>query len=558
MLPHENQPLIAPLSQILKEILRGQLRLPRFQRSAACGGFRPEQRGDLLDSLYRGFPVGTILVWETDAPLATQDVVGGIAVAPRAPFGPVRLLLDGQRRLSALVGILGPGLKADLAADEPPETARGGIFHDYSSAFDEDAAEHAERWVYDLGNTDKNADKALSSRERFVLIKRDHEATATQLPLSIVYDAVALRLWIDEHEGLSEAQRAEALGLRDRFQAAVVPAASLVAGSLEDATESIKRINASSAPIGEFEMVAARVLDGTIDMVESFAEARAEYLAPIGWDAVSDAEMLSVCAGLAGMNPVRYDIESLSTSFRSDSELVSRAFQAVVSAAELLAGCGVLGLDALPYGWQLLTLAVVLGRNGGVSPLDASFVSAGQKWFWITTYGEAFAGGNVAALERSLSALEEMLAGRSWTKMERDITRQVRPVDVFDKTTARSKACALSMARYQDRGRLDGPAHQALAASPRSMQLLLPGSRRAKWWHWVIVTPGHGLSLLRSALRRRESDASLPQDDDVLEMLGVSASSRGTMEALLETRRAPLLAEERAFVDSLGLVWAAG
>ena len=56
---------------------------------------------DLLDSLYRGYPSGAILLWETDETVPLQE----FAVAQqRNPYQSTRLLLDGQQRLTSLVG----------------------------------------------------------------------------------------------------------------------------------------------------------------------------------------------------------------------------------------------------------------------------------------------------------------------------------------------------------------------------------------------------------------------------------------------------------------------
>lgn len=58
---------------------------------------------DLLDSLYRGYPSGAILVWETDEHVPLQE----FAVAQRGnPYQNSRLLLDGQQRLTSLSAVI--------------------------------------------------------------------------------------------------------------------------------------------------------------------------------------------------------------------------------------------------------------------------------------------------------------------------------------------------------------------------------------------------------------------------------------------------------------------
>ena len=222
-----------------------------------------------------------------------------------------------------------------------------------------------------------------------------------------------------------------------------------------------------------------------------------------------------------------------------------------------------LGPEALPYTWQLITLAVHLGRRNTVmpTPFDDASAPAAERWFWLTTYGEVFAGVNSAVVGRSLGALDDILGGKGWTKMAQDVTRQVRPVVSFDFRTARSKACALAMARYQDRGVRDGPAHRALPRGVDAMQLLFPSGRRSQWSHLAIVTPEQGLGALRDTLKRRVAGTRDPHDQEFLQRLGIEPTDAGSRDELLAARRERLTAAERAFVEQelgLGLTWAEG
>ena len=85
------------ISTILDQIDTGFIALPEFQRGYVWS--RAQVRG-LMESLYRGHPVGSLLVWATES--------GGAAVrgdqAPAA--GVVKLLLDGQQRMTSLYGIV--------------------------------------------------------------------------------------------------------------------------------------------------------------------------------------------------------------------------------------------------------------------------------------------------------------------------------------------------------------------------------------------------------------------------------------------------------------------
>src|SRR5947207_11475866 len=93
-------PQIMLLEQVLTELANGRLRVPRFQRPFV---WRPEQMLTLFDSIERGYPIGSLLVWDTDLDLPTLDRVADIDV-PRPAGGGHSYLLDGHQRFSTLFG----------------------------------------------------------------------------------------------------------------------------------------------------------------------------------------------------------------------------------------------------------------------------------------------------------------------------------------------------------------------------------------------------------------------------------------------------------------------
>jgi len=90
----------ATVEELVSKIERGELRLPEMQRRYV---WRSTRVRDLLDSLYRGYPSGAILIWETDERVPEQS----FAVAQEAnPYAKTQLLLDGQQRLTSLSAVI--------------------------------------------------------------------------------------------------------------------------------------------------------------------------------------------------------------------------------------------------------------------------------------------------------------------------------------------------------------------------------------------------------------------------------------------------------------------
>ena len=85
------------ISTLLDQIDNGQTALPEFQRGYVWN--RDQVRG-LMTSLYKRYPVGSLLSWATDA--ATVGHRGD----QQLNVGTVNLLLDGQQRITSLYGIV--------------------------------------------------------------------------------------------------------------------------------------------------------------------------------------------------------------------------------------------------------------------------------------------------------------------------------------------------------------------------------------------------------------------------------------------------------------------
>jgi len=86
------------LNGLIGDIKRGEVALPDIQRPFVWPAAKVR---DLFDSMYRGFPVGYLLFWETGAGTGTRQI--GTDVKQAAPR---LLIVDGQQRLTSLFAVL--------------------------------------------------------------------------------------------------------------------------------------------------------------------------------------------------------------------------------------------------------------------------------------------------------------------------------------------------------------------------------------------------------------------------------------------------------------------
>ncbi len=82
------------INQILDKIDENQLFIPAFQREYV---WKRENAKDLISSLIKEYPTGTMLTWDTNTP---PELKGGWIYDPRQ--GAVKIILDGQQRITTL------------------------------------------------------------------------------------------------------------------------------------------------------------------------------------------------------------------------------------------------------------------------------------------------------------------------------------------------------------------------------------------------------------------------------------------------------------------------
>lgn len=84
------------VSTLLERVDSRDIRLPEIQRDYV---WKSSQIAWLLDSLYRGYPSGSLLLWESDTEVTEKNVASGVAAASVTR---PQYLLDGQQRLTSL------------------------------------------------------------------------------------------------------------------------------------------------------------------------------------------------------------------------------------------------------------------------------------------------------------------------------------------------------------------------------------------------------------------------------------------------------------------------
>ena len=529
-------PVVLRIPQLLKKVATGAIAMPRFQRSFE---WRETQRLDLLDSVWRGIPIGSIMVWRTRRQISTEERVGPFAVPQPDDDDRGRTrdyLLDGLQRTTTLFASLGGHMLA---------TASGSDLNEDES--DEDPT----RWpsYFDLEN------------QCFELLPRRGRVPETWLPMSILLDRFEL---IEYQRTLADLEHGKQLVnrsgyLSDLFKDYHIPVIYIATDDLQLATKSFKRINSGGTRLGDFDMVRALTWRSSFDLREQVADL-SERLRDIGWHHLTRETILNVMKAIAGMDLYRTSIEDISQYVSSSPALFQDTEEAIRAMAAFLAErCDIHGLKTLPYMYQCVLIAMVHADGPALSEVQ---LKALERWFWLTSYTQYFSGISEARLARTMKHLQT-LRDTDFDPRPPRLPNKVVELDRFQFNWVRSKLLALLMARRLPRSlrngkeRKNGPRTLARYGNDCLLRLFAADTvtrrLRASPANMFIVPPrdvSGFQDLMREALAQ-PTDGFLAShfiDEEALHAWGDSD------DAKFLTIRARLIADaEEAFVRSLGL-----
>lgn len=87
------------IDKIINRINSGDIRIPAFQRAYV---WKQNQIIDLLDSVIKNYPIGSVLLWSTKEVLRHTRNIAGYKIPENDIDYPVNYILDGQQRISSI------------------------------------------------------------------------------------------------------------------------------------------------------------------------------------------------------------------------------------------------------------------------------------------------------------------------------------------------------------------------------------------------------------------------------------------------------------------------
>lgn len=397
------------VEKLLELVADGQIRVPEFQRPIR---WQRKQVRDLFDSVYRGFPVGSLLL--SKQPDRERSLQFGDVTVQGPATQEAYFVVDGQQRVNALGAVL-------LHPDAKP---RGGT---YALWFDLD-------------------------REDFVFSQKS-TPPLHWLPLNVAADSLKLLDFLNNwalRERKDLMQRAIALGKAIReYQ---VPAYVLDGASTEALRLVFRRVNNSGLAMSESEVFDALNAKDEVKPIENACQ-RLQQASGFG---LIEGDVFLRCLKMVTGRKLR-ESERNSDGDLSEREpsptSVDDTYVALSRTIELLVeDAGVLHVAFLPYRLPLLVLPVFFHRHPRPHARSRELLA---RWLWRG----ALSGKHTSNHDATLDDLRAKIDGDEFGSVERLLSTVPRPAEItfpqaesiWQGGSAKTAALALAIAAMSPR-----------------------------------------------------------------------------------------------------------
>jgi hypothetical protein len=403
--PRDPQPSVDRIDGLASRILSGDILLPKFQRSFVWE--RP-QIVSLLDSVARGYPIGSVLLWQSRQELRSENRIADLEIALPKPDYPVNYLLDGQQRLSTICGAM--------------------HWH---------GADPRSRWnlAYDLRN------------QGFVHLETIDDPPLHQIRLNKLPDAAKYFGQTAALDGADKEElQARANALFNRFKDYKIATVTLGDMSIDDVAPIFERINSSGTQLTIVDLMRAATWSPDFDLIDTI-DALLSAVSSKDFGTIDKKVVLRDLSAAAGGGFSTDSIDDLRKlqpdALKAAAEDTKQAYLRTVDF--LATQMRIPSAQIVPYSNQLTVLAEIFRR---VSAPTAVQYAAITKWFWRTAVAGYFSGWNTGAMASDLKAVGEFASGNA-VEVVADVTpprAEIWTTRQFRANNAHAKLLAIILA----------------------------------------------------------------------------------------------------------------
>jgi hypothetical protein len=341
------------IRKLIDRITSGDIRIPAFQRDFV---WEADQVAFLLDSIYKGFPIGTVILWRTDARLKVEKDLGSFKLPEPAKDYPVNYVLDGQQRLTSLFSTF----RTELV---PGNSDWVDIYFDMAAV--------------------ENIQESL-----FLALSGGEVDPNRHFPVKTIFDTVEYRKATADLDN-DRVKRID--DMQSRFKEYLIPNETFESSDRNRVAIVFERINRAGTQLNVFELLSAWSWSEEFDLVDKFADLQ-DKISNHGYDdLVEDKDLhLRVCAGvITGETSPSKILDLKGVDIRSRFKEIENG---IIGALDFLhRELNVKNFKMLPFPGVLVPLSCFFAA---LKPDGVNYTSRQKntisRWFWRSILSRRF------------------------------------------------------------------------------------------------------------------------------------------------------------------------
>ncbi len=366
-------PQAIKLDKLIARIETGDIKIPAFQRGFV---WDEEQILELLDSLYRNYPVGSALLWSSNEKLKAARNVAGFAIPERADEYPVNYVLDGQQRLSTIYGV--------FCRDRKPAA--------------EDSVYKVDHSVFEI---------SFDFQRSIFIPRTDVKDPKRTLPLAYLFATDKL---FPAMESLEPGDRKLAQDLYSRFSNYELSVVTISKRGKDEVGTIFERINSTGTALTTLDLMVAWTWSEEFHLQDEINQLL-DTLNSKNFGELSDRVVLQSLGALLSQSTTTKTILSLAP------EKVRDSFPTLVASLELAIDAlstqfRVSSLEFLPHQQQLVALSYFYSRIPAPSVEQLAVL---RKWFWMTSFSKRYSAQTDDKMDEDIALFADLAEGKPVT-----------------------------------------------------------------------------------------------------------------------------------------------
>ena len=359
------------ISRMKMMVLKGEIRIPAFQRGFV---WDDERIIYLIDSLYKGYPVGSLILWKTREELRQERKLGPFTLPEPEEGYPILYVLDGQQRITTIYGT--------FADQEDRDSSWPRVYFDMQHPTD-------------------------AQGSFFTTVEEDEVDLQRYFPIDTFFNSVAYRKATNH---LSNDQIEKIDKVQERFKDLRITTEVIETENRSEVAIVFERVNRLGMELDQLQLLSAWTWNEEFDLLQQFDDF-SNQLDEYNFNEIAD-DTTQILRCISALITESSDSSKI-MNYRGDEirDYFPEMRNGLKGAIDFVKNnLGVYGYDYLPYRSVLVPLCVFFARRDHEKQIRVNDFQREKiiRWFWRSLFTRRYSAGTRRNIDSDIDEMKKL------------------------------------------------------------------------------------------------------------------------------------------------------